>query len=114
MQPDTEYMPYGYPYQMPLPARLAKDQRLGILQSLSETEKSLIGDIDDNVRIFRWGDALIIDRFKCPHCGCEKTVKHADIGIVECAWCHGEGRVIKPKPEPVVRDNSWRPFLPPR
>ncbi len=112
MQSDTEYTPFEDPYRVLSPTRPAKDRRLHILQSLSETERKLIGNVDDDVRIFRWGDALIIDRFKCPHCGCEKTVKHADIGIVECAWCHGEGRVVKP--EPVVRDNSWRPFLPPR
>lgn len=110
MKLNTKYALDEYLYRMSAP-----DQQSSVVQSLSETERKLVGRLDDNVKIYRWGDALIIDRFKCPECGCEKTAKHVDTGIVECAWCRGEGRVIKPKPEPaVMRDNSWRPFLPPR
>ena len=34
-------------------------------------------------------------RFKCHLCKCEKVRRRVDIGIVECAWCAGEGRDIR-------------------
>ena len=38
---------------------------------------------------------FILPSSKCLHCGCQRFRWRADIGIEECAWCGGEGRLIR-------------------
>ncbi len=33
--------------------------------------------------------AILPERFKCPHCGCERCESKS--GFIACAWCHGYG-----------------------